>query len=226
MISKSIKFTVLIAFGIVAGLLFLNPAPALAAAAHPLPDPSIDAPHASGDQTVVFAGGCFWCTEAVFEQFAGVKKVVPGYAGGTKDTAHYEMVGSGSTTHAESVQVTFDPSRITYGQLLKIFFSVVHDPTQLNRQGPDWGKQYRSAIFYANADQKRVAEAYIKQLDDAKAFDKPIVTQLTELKGFYPAEEYHHHFVERHPTHPYVVANAIPKIQKARKAYPDLVKKS
>jgi len=190
-----------------------------------LPDPAADVPAATGQQTAVFAGGCFWCTEAVFEQFKGVKKVVSGFAGGTEKTAHYETVSAGKTDHAESVQVTFDPTKITYGTLLKIFFSVAHDPTTLNRQGPDYGRQYRSAIFYANDEQKRVAEAYIALLKAANVFGKPIVTEVTKLSGFYPAEEYHQHFVQLHPDHPYVVANALPKIEKTRKAFPGLVKK-
>lgn len=196
-----------------------------ATAGHMLPDPASDVQAGKGDQTAVFAGGCFWCTEAVFEQLAGVKKVVSGYAGGTKETAHYRTVSEGRTDHAESIQVTFDPSKITYGQLLKIFFSVAHDPTQSNRQGPDYGKQYRSAIFYENEEQKKVAEAYVKQLGEAKSFDKPIATVVSQLKGFYPAEDYHQDFVQHNPQHPYVLANAIPKIQKTRKAFPELLKK-
>src|SRR5579872_7152109 len=198
-----------------------------AKSATPFPDPAIDADHsaAKGRQTAVFAGGCFWCTEAVFDQLAGVDKVVSGYAGGEAATAHYEIVGSGKTNHAESIEVTYDPARISYGTLLKVFFSVAHDPTQLNRQGPDYGRQYRSAIFYRNAEQKRVAEAYIKQLEEAKVFHKPIVTEVAELKAFYPAEEYHQHFVQRHPNHPYVVVNALPKLDKLKKQFPELVKK-
>jgi len=200
---------------------------AASAAAATVPDPAIDVerPAAKAKQVAVFAGGCFWCTEAVFEQIAGVDKVISGYAGGDKKSAHYEMVSSGRTDHAEVIQITFDPARISYGQLLKIFFGVAHDPTQLNMQGPDHGRQYRSAIFYTDAEQKRVAEAYIKQLDEAKVFHKPIVTQVTELKAFYPAEEYHQDFVKLNPAHPYVMVNAIPKVQKTRKEFPGLVKK-
>jgi peptide-methionine (S)-S-oxide reductase len=196
-----------------------------AAASVPFPDPATDVTGATGKQTAVFAGGCFWCTEAVFEEIAGIDKVISGYAGGDKKSAHYEIVSAGRTDHAESIQITFDPARISYGQLLKIFFSVAHDPTQLNQQGPDHGRQYRSAVFYMNPEQKHVAEAYIKQLDEAKAFHKPIVTEVSELKAFYPAEEYHQDFVKRNPDHPYVVVNAIPKIQKTRKEFPSLVKK-
>lgn len=193
-----------------------------------LPDPAVDISPATakGAQTAVLAGGCFWCTEAVFEQLIGVEKVVSGFAGGDAASAHYEVVSAGRTNHAESIQITFDPARISYGQLLKVFFSVAHDPTQLNRQGPDSGKQYRSAVFYKDAEQKRVAEAYLKQLAEAKVFHQPIVTEVTALKGFYPAEEYHQQFVKRHPNHPYVVVNALPKLEKLRKQFPELIKKS
>ena len=204
-------------FGVAAGL--------MAAAA--FPDPAIDIPAdaAKNKQTAVFAGGCFWCTEAVFQQIEGVEKVVSGYAGGEARTAHYEMVETGTTGHAESVQITYNPARITYGQLLKVFFHVAHDPTSLNHQGPDFGPQYRSAIFYGNPDQKKVAEAYIKQLDSAKVFSRPIVTQVAQLKGFYPAEEHHQNFCRRNPASPYVMMNAVPKVQKTKKEFPDLVKK-
>jgi peptide-methionine (S)-S-oxide reductase len=198
-----------------------------AASTAPFPDPAIDQERAvsKGKQTAVFAGGCFWCTEAVFEHVAGVQKVVSGYAGGDAATAHYKIVGEGHTDHAESIEVTYDPSRITYGTLLKIFFSVAHDPTQLNRQGPDYGKQYRSAIFYNSPEQKRTAEAYIAQLSAAKVLSGPIVTQVVPLTKFYPAEDYHQDFVKNNPDHPYVVANALPKLQKLKKLYPDLIKK-
>jgi peptide-methionine (S)-S-oxide reductase len=191
------------------------------------PDPAIDIPAGStkGKQIAVFAGGCFWCTEAVFQQIAGVDKVVSGYAGGDKDTAHYEMVGTGKTGHAESIQITFDTAKITYGQLLKVFFDVAHDPTQKNHQGPDYGPQYRSAIFYADAEQKRVADAYIKQLDQARVFSKPIVTEVNELKAFYPAEEHHQNFCRRNPNNPYVMMHATPKVEKTQKEFPGLVKK-
>lgn len=196
------------------------------AAAVTLPDPSVDMDRsAAGKQTAVLAGGCFWCTEAVFEQLTGVSKVISGFAGGDAATAHYDMVSAGKTNHAESIEITFDPAKITYGQLLKVFFSVAHDPTQLNRQGPDYGHQYRSAVFYKDAEQKRIAEAYIKQLDEAHVFKKPIVTEVTALKRFYPAEEYHQDFVKRHPDHPYVVVNAIPKLHKLKKEFPGLLKK-
>lgn len=192
-----------------------------------LPDPAIDIDRsaAPGKQTAVLAGGCFWCTEAVFEQLIGVSKVISGFAGGDPGSAHYDVVSAGKTNHAESIEITFDPAKITYGQLLKVFFSVAHDPTQLDRQGPDYGHQYRSAIFYKDAEQKRIAEAYIKQLQEANVFHKPIVTEVTALKRFYAAEEYHQDFVKRHPDHPYVVANAVPKLHKLKKEFPTLLKK-
>lgn len=188
------------------------------------PDPATDVAEARGKQTAVLAGGCFWCTEAVFEQLAGVSSVISGYAGGSAATANYEAVSSGRSEHAEAIEVIFDPARITYGQILKVFFAAAHDPTQLNRQGPDWGPQYRSAIFYTDAAQKRVAEAYIEQLNRAKVFSKPIVTQVAPLEKFYRAEAYHQDFVERNPGHPYVVVNARPKVEKVRKDHPGLVK--
>jgi len=190
-----------------------------------LPDPGIDVPATKGTQTAVFAGGCFWCTEAVFEQLKGVNSVVSGYAGGSKESAKYNLVSGGGTQHAESIEIKFDPSQITYGQLLKVFFEVAHDPTTLNRQGPDYGTQYRSAIFYVNDEQRRVAEAYIKQLTDAKSFDKPIVTKISQLPAFYPAEDYHQDFVKHNPMHPYVVVNARPKLKKLKDHFPELLKK-
>lgn len=189
------------------------------------PDPALDNKNLKGDQTAVLAGGCFWCVEAVFQQIEGVKKVVSGYSGGDAATANYETVSSGSTGHAESVKVTFDPQKITYGQILKVFFDVAHDPTQLNRQGPDVGRQYRSAIFYANADQKKIAEAYIQQLNEAKVFRAPIVTQVVKLDAFYPAEEHHQNFCNRNPRNPYVMGVAMPKVEKAKEKLPELIKK-
>ena len=189
------------------------------------PEPTIDNKNLKSDQTAVLAGGCFWCVEAVFQQIDGVKKVVSGYSGGDAASAHYEIVSTGMTGHAESVKAIFDPQKISYGQILKVFFDVAHDPTQLNRQGPDVGPQYRSAIFYANPDQKRIAEAYIKQLNEAKVFRSPIVTQVVELKTFYPAEEHHQNFCNRNPRNPYVIGVAMPKVEKVREEVPELVKK-
>jgi peptide-methionine (S)-S-oxide reductase len=189
-----------------------------------LPDPATDAPLAktSGQESVVFAGGCFWGVQAVFEHVKGVKSATAGYAGGAAKTAHYEVVSDGNTGHAESVQVIYDPSQITFGQLLKVFFSVVHDPTELNRQGPDEGTQYRSAIFYSNDEQKRIAEAYIAQLITAKAFRGKIVTQVSGGKQFYQAEEYHQHYLVNHPDSPYIIFNDIPKVRNLKKEFPQL----
>jgi len=195
-----------------------------------LPDPVADmdraAPeHAKHKDTAVFAGGCFWGVEAVFEQLTGVERVLSGFAGGDAVSAHYEIVSSGLTRHAESVEITYDPGKITYGQLLKIFFAVAHDPTQKNRQGPDSGPQYRSAIFYKDAEQKRIAEAYIQQLGDAHVFKKPIVTEVAALVRFYPAEGYHQQFVKRNPDYPYVVYNDLPKLAKLKQEYAAMLKK-
>ena len=191
------------------------------------PDPIVDTknPAGAGKQTAVLAGGCFWCVEAVFQQIEGVEKVVSGYSGGDAASAHYEIVSTGKTGQAESVQVTYDPQKISYGQLLKVFFDVAHDPTQLNRQGPDTGPQYRSVIFYSNPEQKEIAEAYIKKLDQAKVFRSPIVTQVVELKNFYPAEAHHQNFCRRNPMNPYVMGVAMPKVDKVKTKVPELAKK-
>ncbi len=187
------------------------------------PAPAVDQPaSASHTPTAVFAGGCFWGVEAVFERLKGVTNAVSGFAGGAAYTAHYEVVSSGTTGHAESVQVTYDPTQISYGKLLEVFFSVVHDPTELNRQGPDEGTQYRSAIFYSDPDQKRVADAYIQQLTAAKIFHSKIVTQVVPLRGFYAAEEYHQHFFDRNPNNPYIVYNDAPKVKNLEKEFPQL----
>ena len=180
------------------------------------PDPVVDAAIAekAGQSRAILAGGCFWCVEAVYKNLDGVASVKSGYAGGTADTADYETVSSGTTDHAESVEVVYDPSRITYGQILKVFFSIAHDPTQLNRQGPDTGRQYRSAIFYAGDEQKRVADAYIDQLNKAHVFDRPIVTEVVPLEAFFQAETYHQDYAARNPLNPYIVINAQPKVRK------------
>jgi peptide-methionine (S)-S-oxide reductase len=188
------------------------------------PDPAVDSKGQKGQQTAILAGGCFWCVEAVYQHIEGVDKVVSGYSGGDAASAHYDIVSTGQTGHAESVQVTFDAQKISYGQILKVFFDVAHDPTQLNRQGPDRGPQYRSVIFYQNAEQKKIAEAYIKQLDAAKVFSSPIVTQVVELKAFYPAEEHHQNFCNRNPQNPYVVNVAKPKVDKVKQKVPELAK--
>jgi peptide-methionine (S)-S-oxide reductase len=189
-----------------------------------LPDPTVDIPLAkrASTETAVLAGGCFWGIEGVFEHVKGVSKVVSGYTGGTADTASYDQVSSGRTGHAESVRISYDPARISYGQLLKVFFSVAHDPTELNRQGPDTGTQYRSAIFFANYDQKRVAEAYIAQLQATHAFPRPIATRVTPLENFYDAEAYHQDYVVHHPTQPYIIINDLPKITNLQREFPAL----
>jgi peptide-methionine (S)-S-oxide reductase len=215
--------TALAALTLIAGACSQLPAADLA---H-FPAPAVDqAPAtAKGKQTAVLSGGCFWCAEAVFEQLAGVSDVTSGYTGGTADQAHYEMVGSGKTNHAESIRIAFDPAKITYGTILKVFFSVAHDPTTKDRQGPDWGRQYRSAIWFKDAEQEKIARAYIQQLTAAKTFGAPIVTEVSPLKTFYPAEDYHQHYVTNHPSNPYVLANSIPKLEKLKKAYPELLKR-
>jgi len=196
-------------------------------AASRFPDPVVDPrPAQSGMQTAVLAGGCFWGVEAVFERLAGVTDVVSGFAGGSKGTAHYEIVSTGTTGHAESVQITYDPARISYGQLLKVFFAVAHDPTELNRQGPDEGTQYRSAIFYSTPEQQAVAQAYIKQLDAAKIFRGRIETSVVPLQGFYAAEAYHQNFLDHHPDYPYIVYNDLPKLEHLKKEFPEMLKGS
>ncbi|MGA3091626.1 MAG: peptide-methionine (S)-S-oxide reductase MsrA [Terriglobales bacterium] len=192
-----------------------------------LPDPAVDAPLAakSAKQTAVFAGGCFWGVQAVFQHVKGVKDATSGYSGGSVAAPGYEEVSTGKTGHAESVKIAFDSSQISYGQLLKVFFSVAHDPTQLNRQGPDTGSQYRSVIFYANDEQKRIAEAYISQLDQARLFPGPIVTQVVPLKAFYAAEGYHQDYATLHPDDPYIAINDAPKVANLRQQFPDLYKK-
>ena len=193
-------------------------------APHEFPDPLIHTAPATQPQTAILAGGCFWCVEAVLKELNGVLEVISGYSGGTAQTADYEAVCSGRTGHAEVVQVRFDPSRISYGQLLKVFFSVAHDPTQLNRQGADQGTQYRSAIFYTDDEQKRVAEAYIRQLNEAGAYDAPIVTQVVPLEAFYEAEAYHQDYAARNPMQPYILFTSTPKVSKLRKHFADRLK--
>ena len=192
-----------------------------------VPAPAVDAAKAtnSGQQTAVVAGGCFWGVQAVFQHVKGVISATSGYSGGESRTAEYERVSTGETGHAESVKITFDPSQITYGELLRVFFSVAHDPTQLNRQGPDEGSQYRSVIFYGNDEQKKIAQAYIAQLDKAKVFPRPIVTQVVPLKAFYAAEAYHQDYATRHPDQPYIVYNDAPKVARLQHEFPELYKR-
>jgi peptide-methionine (S)-S-oxide reductase len=189
-----------------------------------IPSPAVDDALATtkAQQTAVVAGGCFWGIQAVFQHVKGVTSATSGYSGGAAGTAEYERVSNGDTGHAESVRITYDPSQVTYGELLHVFFSVAHDPTELNRQGPDTGTQYRSSIFYANDEQKRIAEAYIAQLEKAKVYPRPIVTQVVALKAFYPAEAYHQDYATRHPDNPYIVYNDAPKVANLRQQFPDL----
>jgi peptide-methionine (S)-S-oxide reductase len=209
-----------VAFVSLAGTIGCN----TATAANALPDPKVDESLAAtkSKETVVLSGGCFWGIQAVFEHVKGVTRATAGYSGGNVKNPSYEQVGSGDTGHAESVEVVYDPSKITFGQLLKVFFSVAHDPTQLNRQGPDEGTQYRSAIFYETPDQQRIAQAYVDQLTAAKVFSAPIVTQIAAYSGFYRAEEYHQDYAVRHPDNPYIMINDLPKVANLKRQLPDL----
>ncbi|MBS0522573.1 MAG: peptide-methionine (S)-S-oxide reductase MsrA [Proteobacteria bacterium] len=194
--------------------------PISAEPAHEIPAPAVDAPASAGLQTLVLAGGCFWGVQGVFQHVAGVTSAVSGYAGGEQSTAHYEMVGGGRTGHAESVKITYDPGKISLGKLLQIYFSVAHDPTELNRQGPDVGTQYRSTIFAMDDEQARVAQAYIDQLDAAKSFGRKIVTTIERGRTFYPAEGYHQDYLTLHPHQPYIVFNDLPKIENLKRMFP------
>jgi peptide-methionine (S)-S-oxide reductase len=214
--------TVLVVAGIVS-VAVIAPRSTQGEKARVIPPPSMDEPASqSKSEVAVFAGGCFWGVQGVFQHVKGVSRAVSGYAGGRKNTAHYQVVSQGTTGHAESVQVVFDPRQISYGRLLQVFFSVAHDPTQLNRQGPDWGTQYRSTIFPANPEQERVARAYIAQLNDARAFDSQIVTTIEMGREFYEAEDYHQDFLTRNPTHRYIVVNDLPKIEELKRVFPGL----
>jgi peptide-methionine (S)-S-oxide reductase len=204
------------------GVLVLGAGTMLAA---DFPEPALDVKPATGKQTAVLAGGCFWCTEAVFEIMDGVEDVVSGYTGGTKETAKYDIVSTGRTGHAESILITYDPTKTSYAQLLKIFFSVAHDPTSLNRQGADVGPHYRSAIFYVNDEQKKVAEAYIKQINESHVLGKPIVTQLAPFEKFYTAESYHQNYAVNNRANPYIVNVSDPKVEKLKKMFPGCVRK-
>jgi len=207
-------------------LRFSLPLVAMSLSAANFPNPVVDAPQQAGPtQTAVLSGGCFWGVDAVFKHVKGVLQVTSGYSGGAKSTAAYEIVSTGTTGHAESVEIKFDPSQVTYGQLLKVFFAVAHDPTELNYQGPDHGTQYRSSIFYANDEQKRIAEAYIQQLSQAKVYHSKIVTQVVPLKAFYAAEDYHQNYLESHTDQPYIVYNDLPKLRALKSQLPELCKK-
>ena len=216
--SARLLLTLAFAFSILAGAAISAPERL------PIPPAKVDAPraHAAGKEMAVFAGGCFWGTQAVFERVKGVLDTTAGYSGGSASTATYNQVVTEKTGHAESVEVVYDPSQITYGQLLRIFFSVAHDPTELNRQGPDVGTSYRSAIFYSNDEQKRIAKAYIAQLDAAKVFPKPIVTEVTPLKGFYRGEDYHQDYALKNPTNSYIKICDLPKISALKQQFPEL----
>jgi peptide-methionine (S)-S-oxide reductase len=222
-IFRSLPSTVmLVALLVLAGLAIGN-FPAAADSARVVPTPMVDAPPGQATSAVVvLAGGCFWGVQGVFQHVKGVTNAVSGYAGGDRKSAEYETVSSGRTGHAESVQVTYDPRQISYGRILQIFFSVVHDPTELNRQGPDTGTQYRSAIFPVNAEQADVAKAYIAQLDQAHSFKKPIVTRIEADRAFYPAENYHQDFLTRNPRNPYIAINDLPKIEDLKRLLPEL----
>jgi len=210
------------AWSLLAGVVLLIGGRSLAREmAVPLPDPKLDQAAVSGEQTAVFAGGCFWGVEAVFRHVKGVRSAVSGYAGGTTVAPSYEDVSSGSTGHAETVSVRYDPTQVSYAQLLKVFMSVAHNPTELNRQGPDHGTQYRSAIFYTNAEQQKVAAAYITQLNDSHVFASPVVTQLVPYKAFYPAESYHQDYLAHHPDNPYVAYNDLPKLDELKRLFPE-----
>src|SRR5215831_12368449 len=215
----------LLGAGAVAAFLFVARAVApTAASAVTLPDPVVDQPISApaGQQTIVFAGGCFWGVQAVFQHVKGVVSATSGYAGGTVASPNYEEVSTGTTGHAESVRVVFDTSQVSLGQMLKVFFSVAHDPTELNRQGPDVGTQYRSAVFPTNHEQAQIAEAYIAQLNQTHAFDGPVVTKIENGKEFYPAEDYHQDFLTRNPRYPYIVINDLPKIENLKSLFPGL----
>ena len=205
----------------IAAVAFLGVHPAGAAESFAVPAPAVDEPaSAAGTETAVLAGGCFWGVQGVFQHVNGVTQAESGYAGGAKETAHYETVGTGSTGHAESVRITYDPAKVTYGRLLQIYFSVVTDPTQLDRQGPDVGSQYRSAIFAQNADQQRIAAAYIAQLSQANVFPAPIMTRVEPNTGFFPAEAYHQNYLDSHPTSAYIVMNDKPKVDDLARLFP------
>lgn len=216
-VNKGVKIRTLTVLACLAGLA------ALFSAKQVLVPVAASTPAPAQLETAVLAGGCFWGMEGVFESLRGVTNVVSGFSGGSASTAHYEVVSTGTTGHAESVQITFDPARISYQQLLEVYFTVAHDPTELNRQGPDEGTQYRSAIFFANPEQQREAQAFVRKLTEEKVFSAPIVTQIVPLQAFYPAEGYHQHFMREHPNYPYIVYNDAPKLVQLKKQFPQLV---
>jgi len=228
----SIASRVLIVSILAAGFLATMPPKSTAKSANALnsfPKPTVDEPIAGskGKQaSAVLSGGCFWGVQAVYQHTKGVISATSGYAGGSAEDAHYELVGSGNTGHAESVRIVYDPAQITYGQILMIFFSVAHNPTELNKQGPDWGTQYRSSVFYANEEQRKIAAAYIAQLDGAKVYGQKIVTQVVPLNGFFAAEGYHQDYVKHHPDNPYIAINDLPKLANLKKQFPELYREN
>ena len=224
MFHRSLRATLLAAAVAIpaAGLVLFDQPSRAADASQVVPAPIVDAhpADAHAPQTAVLSGGCFWGVQGVFQHVRGIERVVAGYSGGAADTANYETVSDGGTGHAESVQITYDPAQISYGQILRIFFSVALDPTEVNRQGPDSGTQYRSEVFYATPEQGQVARAYIAQLDQAHAFARPIATRVDPLTGFYPAEAYHQDYLTRHPNNPYIVINDVPKVENLQRLFP------
>ncbi len=223
-IGKWLAIAVICAFLAWSAVRSLGARPAETPDAARFPKPTMDATLANSSRTdmAVFAGGCFWGVQAVFEHVKGVKAATSGYSGGRVKSPGYELVSTGVTGHAESVQVTYDPSQITFGQLLMVYFSVAHDPTQLNRQGPDSGSQYRSALFYSNEEQKKIAEAYVAQMNSAAVYSRPLVTQIVPLVAFYPAEGYHQDYLKKNPNNPYIVFNDLPKLERLQKEFPGL----
>jgi peptide-methionine (S)-S-oxide reductase len=223
-VGKSVAIAVIVAFLAWTAVRSLGARPVETPDAALFPKPAIDAPLASAakPESIVFAGGCFWGVQAVFEHVKGVKSAISGYSGGRTKSPTYDVVSMGVTGHAESVQVTYDPTQITFGQLLMVYFSVAHDPTQLNRQGPDTGSQYRSAIFYSGDEQKRITDAYISQLTSAAVYSRPIVTQVLPFSAFYPAEGYHQDYLRNNPRDPYIVFNDLPKLARLQKEFPAL----
>ncbi len=228
--SLSIASLIAVAFGIMPHTILSSPpadsSPVVLAGMKIDPPVDIPANKVKGEQTIVLAGGCFWGVEAVFEHLKGVSSIVSGYSGGTAATANYDLVSTGTTGHAEAVKITYDPKQISYGKLLKIYFLIAHDPTQLNRQEPDSGTQYRSAIFFTNPEQQKVAKAYIDRLNKAHIFTEPIATQVVPLTKFYAAEEYHQNFIDRNPNQAYIVRYDLPKLAQLRQQFPSLIKKS
>jgi len=224
-VSRSLSLPSVLTIALLVGTgLALRALPTAADSARSIPPPTLDEPanRQAASEVAVLAGGCFWGVQGVFQHVEGVTSAVSGYTGGSADTAHYEMVGNGTTGHAESIRVNFDPRKISYGHILQIYFSVAHDPTELNRQGPDVGTQYRSAVFPTNPEQARIAQAYIAQLDQGHVFAVPILTKIEAGQSFYPAEDYHQDFLTRNPHYPYIVINDLPKIENLKRLFPDL----